>query len=337
MKFGSFSFFKALPRNLEFSFRERNNNYFFVQQSNKTSAKSEFPLCSLKKNPRLRFLWNSGAIFIFHYFFEDSVVFNHQQTNPKRKKMAIRVCVFGSSATTTKQKYLDESLRLGELIAENGFICVNGAGRFGVMGAVNEGCYRKNGKIRGIIHSMFNVDLGEDTRIKDLVVVDGWDLSERKTELFEESDCVIIMPGGVGTFDEMWDGICAKSLNMKNLGLKPICVVNIDGFYDGFIANMHRAYEDGVLYHPVEKYFRTETDVADALNWCVETLRHSRRESIHEFEIVRKVDRQSVSQEKTKPGKHHHHHHHHRMNPTLTVCLLSLGYILGWTLQRQSS
>jgi uncharacterized protein (TIGR00730 family) len=258
--------------------------------------------------------------------------------------MTARVCVFGSSASTTKEIYIQESIRLGELIAERGYICVNGAGRNGIMGGVNEGCVRKKGHIRGVIHKKFSVDFGEDRRIKDLIVVDGWDLSERKTELFEESDCVIVMPGGVGTFDELWDGVCAKSLNMKNLGNKPICVVNLDGFYDGFILTMNRAYTDGVLYHPVDKYFRVETNVEDALSWCIDTLNSSKKRTnstINEFEVVRKVDRpSSPSHNKTRSGTHVPHPEKHRhilmKNPVVTSAILvSLGFILGWSLNRK--
>ena len=46
----------------------------------------------------------------------------------------MKVCVFGSSSNATPQKYLDESFQLGKLIADNGFVCVNGGGMFGVMG-----------------------------------------------------------------------------------------------------------------------------------------------------------------------------------------------------------
>jgi uncharacterized protein (TIGR00730 family) len=247
--------------------------------------------------------------------------------------MSLRVCVFGSSSNTTKQKYVEESIRLGELIAENNFICVNGGGASGVMGGANEGCLRKGGKVRGIIHRSFNVDMSEDRRIKDLIVVDGWDLSDRKTELFEESDVVIVMPGGVGTFDELWDGVCAKSLNMKNLGHKPICIVNIDGFYDGSIQQMHRAYLDGVLYHPVEKYFQVETNVEDALKWCVEQVRQPRHLSINEHEIVRKMDRPSVNSKKVRLGTHHHHGQ--TLTPFWVATFVAAGVILGLHLARQ--
>lgn len=204
-----------------------------------------------------------------------------------------RICVFGSSAATTNPRYVEASYKLGKMIAANGCICVNGAGKTGVMGGVNDGCFENDGKVKGVIHKMFMLDSGEDSRIKDMVVVDGWDLSERKTQLFVESDCVIIMPGGVGTFDEMWDGVSSKSLKMKGLNHTPIVVCNLDGYYDSFLAQMHRAKQDGILYHDVEKYFHVVDDVDAALNYCLHSL-HSTHNNNDEFQSTRKVQRKGT-------------------------------------------
>lgn len=184
----------------------------------------------------------------------------------------MNICVFGSSSPQTKQRYIDESYVLGRLLAERGLTCVNGGGRYGCMGGLNDGCHRNNGTIVGIIHRKFCIDITEHPFIKDLVVVDGDDLYERKLALFNNSECVIVLPGGVGTFDELFDGVSAKSLNMKNMTYKPICLVNTDGFYDGFILQMKRAYQDNILYHPVQDYFHVEDNAKDALDWCVNQL-----------------------------------------------------------------
>lgn len=207
-------------------------------------------------------------------------------------KKAYRVCVFGSSAASTNPRYVEASYKLGKLIAENDCICVNGAGKTGVMGGVNDGCFDNSGKVKGVIHKMFMLDSGEDSRIKDMVVVDGWDLSERKTQLFVESDCVIIMPGGVGTFDEMWDGVSSKSLKMKGLSHTPIVLCNLDGYYDGFIAQMHRSKKDGILYHNVEKYFHVVDDVESALQYCLSSLQSTHNSD--DFDTTRKVQRKGT-------------------------------------------
>lgn len=201
----------------------------------------------------------------------------------------MNICVFGSSSQGTKSVYVDEAYKLGELIAEQGYTCVNGAGKYGVMGGVNNGCFQRGGKILGVIHNIFCVDSSEHPTIKDLVIVGGIDLYERKLQLFDNSDCIMVLPGGVGTFDELWDGISSRSLGMKGMTIKPICVVNINGFYDGSLLQMKRAFEDGILYQDVEEYFHVEDNVTDALQWCVDAVHSSRKIPMDTH--VRKVER----------------------------------------------
>jgi uncharacterized protein (TIGR00730 family) len=179
------------------------------------------------------------------------------------------------------------------MIAERGYTCVNGAGRYGVMGGVNNGCSSKGGRIIGVIHSIFCVDTSEHPFIKDIVVVGGIDLYQRKLELFNNSDCVLVLPGGVGTFDELWDGISSRSLGMKDMVTKPICIVNIDGYYDGSIAQMHRAKKDGILYEEVDEYFHVEDNVQDALNWCELAVHNSRKAGMdtHHRKVERMITR----------------------------------------------
>ena len=49
----------------------------------------------------------------------------------------------------------------------------------------------------------------------------------------------------MGTFDELWDSVCGKSLGMKGMVYKPICLVNTDGYYDGFLVQMERSHKEG--------------------------------------------------------------------------------------------
>ena len=205
----------------------------------------------------------------------------------------MNVCVFGSSSKSTETSYVIAAYRLGELIAERGHTCVNGAGRYGVMGGVNNGCSSKGGKIVGVIHSIFCVDTSEHPTIKDLLVVGGIDLYQRKLELFNNSDCVIVLPGGVGTFDELWDGISSRSLAMKGMSTKPICIVNLNGYYDGSIMQMHRAKKDGILYEDIDEYFHVEDNVEDALRWCEDSVHSSRKIAVdtHERKVERMVTR----------------------------------------------
>lgn len=137
------------------------------------------------------------------------------------------------------------------------------------MGGLNEGCISNNGHVIGVIHRRFKVDHLEDERIQQMIVTDGDDLTDRKEKIFSHSDCFIVLPGGVGTFEEFWYGISCKGLSMKDMAIKPIVIVNIDGFYNGFLEQMKRAKMEGILYHELDYYFHVVETVDDALEYCI--------------------------------------------------------------------
>ena len=64
----------------------------------------------------------------------------------------MRICVYGSSSKLTPKPFMDAARKLGERIAQKGLVCVNGGGKTGVMGAVNEGARSAGGKTLGVIH-----------------------------------------------------------------------------------------------------------------------------------------------------------------------------------------
>jgi predicted Rossmann-fold nucleotide-binding protein len=138
------------------------------------------------------------------------------------------------------------------------------------MGWLNKGC-RATGTIDnviGVIHEMWALDAGEDTAIANMITVTGDDLEERKRQLIQQGDCIMALPGGVGTFDELWDCVVCKSLKLKGMSTKPICLLNIDGYYTGMLTQMERALHDGLLYGAIHDYFYVAEDVTSALDWC---------------------------------------------------------------------
>lgn len=139
------------------------------------------------------------------------------------------------------------------------------------MGYVTAGARSKEGKVIGIIHENFCVDGEEASHTTELIKSKGPDLTERKQLLYDNGDCIIVLPGGVGTFDEFWESVSAKSLNMKGLGKKPICVINVNGFYDGFIMQLEKAFNDGLLYNNTSDFFYVATSASEALQWCIST------------------------------------------------------------------
>jgi len=147
---------------------------------------------------------------------------------------------------------------------------VNGAGTAGCMAAMNQGASDNNGKIVGVIHEMFVVD-GSDwlegshgaILKSELLIARGDNLQERKRLLVDGADALIVLPGGPGTWDELWEMACARHIGLHHM---PIVCVNIDGYYDNFMAQLLRAHEEELLYkHPKEIVHFEDTSEAAVL------------------------------------------------------------------------
>ena len=73
----------------------------------------------------------------------------------------------------------------------------------------------------------------------------------------------------MGTFDELMETVCLRSLRMNNFDHIPICLLNTNGFYDATVQQMNRAADEGLLYGSVESYFHICDTPEEALQWCL--------------------------------------------------------------------
>lgn len=140
------------------------------------------------------------------------------------------VCVYCASSSECDEVFFKDARRLGEIMAREGLRLVYGAGIYGLMGAVSEGCQQSGGKVTGVIPS-FMVEKGWNKQgLDETIVVET--MHERKRLMCEIGDAAIVLPGGVGTLDEFMD-----SLSLKKLGLysKPLVLLNTKGFFDPLV------------------------------------------------------------------------------------------------------
>mgnify|MGYP006089817849 CR=1 FL=1 len=110
-----------------------------------------------------------------------------------------------------------------------------------------------------------------------MIIAKGDDLEERKRLLMDNAHCLLVCPGGVGTFDEFWDCVSHRSLDMKGLAGKPIIVLNVDGYYDGFVMQLRRATQESLLYNRTEEYFSVANSPAQAVALAEAEVGASRR------------------------------------------------------------
>jgi len=150
-----------------------------------------------------------------------------------------RVTVYCASSPKTHPDYLAAATRLGELIAEAGKTVVYGGGGIGSMGAVADGALSRGGRVEGVLpRFMYDLEWGHKG-ITDLHLVN--DLHERKRLMIDRADAVVALPGGCGTFEELFEAITWKRLGLYT---KPIVIVNIRGYYDPCIAMLEQAVRE---------------------------------------------------------------------------------------------
>ena len=152
------------------------------------------------------------------------------------------ICVFAASSSRVDKKYTDAAYELGREIARHGVICVNGAGREGLMRAVSDGALDAGGYAVGIIPE-FMVDNGWDyDRMSEVIITK--DMHSRKEMMIGRADAIVALPGGCGTLEELLEVITWKQLGLYK-GAIVIC--NIDGFFDCLLSMFDRCMRDSFM------------------------------------------------------------------------------------------
>jgi uncharacterized protein (TIGR00730 family) len=149
------------------------------------------------------------------------------------------VTVYASSSAALRTVYYNAARRTGEILASAGKSIIYGAGGGGLMGSVADGALSKDGEVYGVVPGFLR-DLELTHRgLTDLKIVD--DMRTRKHLMLEGSDAVVTLPGGSGTYEELFE-----ALTMKRLGqwVGPVIIVNTDGFYDGLLKFMKHSVDE---------------------------------------------------------------------------------------------
>jgi uncharacterized protein (TIGR00730 family) len=155
-----------------------------------------------------------------------------------------RVTVYASSSGALDDSYYDAASRLGTVLGRSGVNIVYGGGSVGLMGAMANSALANGAHVHGVIPGFLNTVEHGHANLSKLEVVP--DMRERKHRMLAGSDAVITLPGGSGTFEEVFEAI-----TLKRLGdfLGPIVLVNTNRYFDRFV---------GFLQHSVNERFMSE-------------------------------------------------------------------------------
>lgn len=148
----------------------------------------------------------------------------------------MNICIYGAARDQIDSSYIKAAEKFGSDLASRGHTLVFGGGGGGVMGATARGAEQAGGEIISVLPAGMNIDEkkfhGKDTKIYTK------DLAERKARFMELSDAFVMMPGGIGTFDEFFDLLSVKGLGDwtdgcgTDMSEKPLAIFNVNGYYD---------------------------------------------------------------------------------------------------------
>lgn len=136
------------------------------------------------------------------------------------------VCVYCASSNAADPTFLDAAERFGAILAEEGVRLVYGGGGIGLMGAVARGAHKAGGKVLGIMPAFLT---GREILFDQVETIVVQSMHERKQIMFEQSDAFAILPGGIGTLEEIVELMSWRRLDLHQ---KPIVFHNPDGFWE---------------------------------------------------------------------------------------------------------
>jgi uncharacterized protein (TIGR00730 family) len=153
------------------------------------------------------------------------------------------ICVYCGSADGLSQVYLEAARQTGRVLAHAGIRLVYGAGKTGLMGAVAEGALEAGGIVVGVVPTNLNLPVLIHSGLTQLEVTA--DMHTRKARMSALADAFIALPGGFGTFEELFE-----TLTWAQIGLhtKPIGLLNAQHYYDPLLEMVEHAIREGFIY-----------------------------------------------------------------------------------------
>jgi uncharacterized protein (TIGR00730 family) len=172
-----------------------------------------------------------------------------------------RVCVFCGSSHGVRPAYSDAARSLGQALVARGLGLVYGGGKVGLMGVVADAVLAAGGDVVGVIpHALMAREIGH-AGLTTMHVVDS--MHERKALMADAAGAFIALPGGVGTFEELFEAITWTQLGLH---AKPCGLLNVDGFYDDLLRFLDHAWVEGFIKPETRAIVKASADARELLD-----------------------------------------------------------------------
>jgi len=173
------------------------------------------------------------------------------------------VTVFCGSKPGKNPAYEQQAIQLGNLLAKHQVTLIYGGGNKGIMGAVANGCLKNGGKVIGIIPKLLLEWEAQHEGLTELIVTEN--MHVRKLLLYDKGEAAIVLPGGLGTMDELFEMLVWNNLSIHD---KKVIIYNFEGYYDALIALLNKMETEDFMYERAQYQF----EVCNTLEELIQVL-----------------------------------------------------------------
>ncbi|MDP4096164.1 TIGR00730 family Rossman fold protein [Paenibacillus sp. P96] len=150
------------------------------------------------------------------------------------------ICVFAGSNDGVAPEYREQAARLGEHIARRGLRLIYGGSSFGLMGTAANAALASGGEVTGIMPTaLFRREIVHEGLTEFIGVKD---MHERKATMHRMADGFIALPGGIGTFEELFEVLCWAQIGLHS---KPVGLLNVNGYYNPLMELIRHSVQEG--------------------------------------------------------------------------------------------
>jgi uncharacterized protein (TIGR00730 family) len=187
------------------------------------------------------------------------------------------VTVYCASSPSIDPHFVETARIVGRLLADRGLTLVYGGGSTGLMGEVARSCADAGGSIVGVItHHLADLEVAFE-RCTELIRVDT--MRERKRIMTERGESFLVLPGGLGTYEEFFETLVGRVLAEHD---KPLAIVNDHGYFDPLVAMIEHGIEQKFIRPAMRRLVTVESDPTSALD----ALLADRGHELHQSDLI---------------------------------------------------
>lgn len=174
------------------------------------------------------------------------------------KTRQISICVYCGSRFGENPAYKTAATELGQTLAQQNWRLVYGAGDVGLMGAVANGAQNAGGETFGVIpQHLLKWEVGKRD-LSQFIITEN--MHERKKVMYMNSDAIVVLPGGAGSLDELFEVLTWRQLGLHE---KPVFLLNIEGYWQPLIDLLDHVIKQGFADENLRSYFQVVDTVDD--------------------------------------------------------------------------